>query len=165
MEQTKELIQCGDYFDINPVSKGHQGWRYGEVIKIDEISDQLLIGYYDDKEYHEIFIHLNDKEEIAQVGTRSDTVEMLKQHIYDPYFNAKKDPDVASLSRKLSECFNHIEQSILPSIQTRQQQNTSAVSVYLCDLYQRLYMESIAASAESLVIQLSYLQYFHADVL
>ena len=64
---------------------------------------------------------------------------MLKQHIYDPYFNIKKDTNIKSLINKLEKCFDHITNNILPQIQTKE--------TYLCDLYKNLFMESISAQS------------------
>ena len=136
-------LQDEDYLDINPSFNGHNGWRYGEIIDMDEQSGQVCIGYLvdGDGEYGEMWSHLDNQHEIAAVGTKCDAIEMLRQHIYDPYFNIKKDTNVESLKLKVDQCIECIIIDILPEIQQRE--DPSEVIKYLNKVHQCILIESI----------------------
>ena len=178
-----------DYVDILPIFNGDNGWRYGEIIEdgIDANSGQVLIGYYnDDKQYAEMWTHLDNQYEIAAVGTKCNQLQMLKQHIYDPFFNVKKDKNIKSLKDKLNKCFDYIINDILPQKQREQERanknmdeisekqndkeedncnnndDTSAVVKYLCEIYGNIYKESIAAES---FVPLSFVFFLFHDFL
>eukprot|EP01084_Bolivina_argentea_P130848 231002_1 len=57
--------------DINPLHKqGHQGWKHGQIIKLDDDSAQAKVSYYLKNKNHCYWIHLENAEEAAPFNTK-----------------------------------------------------------------------------------------------
>eukprot|EP01083_Nonionella_stella_P232356 819790_1 len=127
-----------DYIDIN-TSYNHGGWRYGEINELDDISGQVQVGYLDDDdEYQELWTHLDNEDEVAAVGTKCDVLQMIRQHIYDPFFNIKQHK--RGMRLKLKECMKYIVHDILPE---RAKEGRASTNTYLNQVYEELYLQSI----------------------
>eukprot|EP01084_Bolivina_argentea_P309118 534651_1 len=131
-------VVMGDYVDINK-----DGWRYGEIIDIDEFTGHVQVSFFDnDGYYDEYWFHLDNVREIAKCNSKCNIVTALKKHVYDPFFNIKKHKNEGKLMmQRLTECFTLIETEILPE---KIKQGRIALVSYLNDVYQQLYVESIA---------------------
>jgi len=73
-------LKIRDYVDINPVQR-HQGWRVGQIRRMDKYSGQSQIVYKEDGQEFLYWAHLNNPEEIAPFMTRAAETIALQQKI------------------------------------------------------------------------------------
>eukprot|EP01083_Nonionella_stella_P080927 222622_1 len=138
-----------DYIDINTSYNNHEGWRYGEIIKIDDLSGQVQVGYLDDDdEYQELWTHLDNEDEVATVGSKCNVLQMIRQHIYDPFFNIKIHK--RRMRIKLNECMEYIVRDIIPE---KAKEGRTSIMTYLNTVYEDLYLQSICIEMKDILTE------------
>eukprot|EP00485_Elphidium_margaritaceum_P001514 CAMPEP_0202686174 /NCGR_PEP_ID=MMETSP1385-20130828/1972_1 /ASSEMBLY_ACC=CAM_ASM_000861 /TAXON_ID=933848 /ORGANISM="Elphidium margaritaceum" /LENGTH=695 /DNA_ID=CAMNT_0049340699 /DNA_START=83 /DNA_END=2167 /DNA_ORIENTATION=- len=79
-------IQVDDLIDFNPMyKKGHEGWKHGQIIKLDGSSSQVKVMYYAKQENHSYWVHLENKYEAALHNTQFDPLKGGMMQSFNEY--------------------------------------------------------------------------------
>eukprot|EP01084_Bolivina_argentea_P194236 333234_1 len=126
--------------DGNPKYKNHNGWKHCYVSLKDEYSGQVCISYeWEGKRCNDyaMWVHLDNEQEIAPLGTNIDVVALLELEQYDLIIKVDECKDnVLLYDTKVKECCKWIKQTIYPK---KKQESWSTLSKYLIGLHQEFY--------------------------
>eukprot|EP01084_Bolivina_argentea_P006987 13180_1 len=130
-------LKIGDFVDVNPMYK-HPGWKCGRILYVDKVEEtQIWVNYEFDDEMHGIWTHLDNQDEIAEFGTKSDRQGALTCHHYKAYLglnNLQKSKMDKNLLIELQTCCSLIKQELIPAKQIK-----SELMHYLFDLRRGLF--------------------------
>merc|ERR1712228_479708 len=76
-------LHINDYIDINPYCNGHDGWKNGKIIKLDNNSSQIKVVYHNDvdNKNYSYWVHMLNNAEVAEFRSKCNNLDPHQMHL------------------------------------------------------------------------------------